>query len=161
MAPPAPSSCNMGTFSGNWLLLYLVASTSRPPAASASIPLRWFGSRVPPVRNLLMNTFPQCPRGWISSKFYQHSTTMTSPPSKEPQPAIPSATKSSVEERKAWAWCFISNPGGSDCSLHLLLFLYSLDFSLLPNSQSSSKLIFLFKKKIARFIIFHCGKIPS
>lgn len=138
VASPAPSSCNAGTFFSNWPLLYMVVSTNQPPAASAGVPLRWFCSRAPPVGNLPMNRFPRHPRGWISSKFYQHSATVTSLPSKVPRLAILSPIRSTVEERASLGSVPCFKPRGRGCSLYLL-FLCSSEFSLLPNSQPSSK----------------------
>lgn len=66
------------------------AASSRPlPATSPGTLLRWFCSRVPSVKHLPMNSFPQCPRVWNFSKFQrahfqqvpQHGTTVISLPS--------------------------------------------------------------------------------
>ena len=127
MTSPAPSSCNAGTFCKTWLLLYVVVSNNQPPAASAGIPLRRFCGRAPSVKNLPMNGFPQHPRGRISSKFYLHSTAVTSLPLKEPRP-VTFSPRSRVGERGSLGLVPCFKPMGRGCFLYLLS-PYSLEFS--------------------------------
>lgn len=140
MTSPAPSSCNAGTFFKNWLLLYVVVSNNQPPAASAGIPCRRFCGRAPSVKNLPMNGFPQHPRGQISSKFYLHSSAVTSLPLKEPgQP--PSLQQGLEQEREeVWVWYPVSSP--QEGAAFYICYSPILQSSL-PNSQPSAKLIFI------------------
>lgn len=126
---------------------------------------------MPPGRNLPINRFPQHPRGWISSKFYQHSTTRTSLPSKEPEPAI----LSGVEEKEARAWSSISNAmqlaAAWICYASVLCFLIasphqeSYFFLSFFNSLLSFLLLFLIVVKYTVHQICHlkhcqvCGSI--
>ena len=161
LQPPVPAMQSR-TFFSNWLLLYVVVSTNQPPAASAGIPRQLL--RASPLGGFVAEplqwetspwTFPRHPRGWISSKFYQHSATVTSLPSKEPRPAILSPTRSTVEERASLGLVPCFKPRGRGRSLYLL-FLCSSEFSLLPNSQPSSKWICL--KKIF-FLSYYCFQL--
>lgn len=122
-ASPAPSSCSA------WQSTAQKGQQLSPALALGGFLVECFW------QNTSLNRFCQHPRGWISSRFHQHSTPVTSLPFSEPwlcplQKGLDISSGRSV--------LYVSS-GGSGCSY--VCYSYILYSSLLPIPRYSNPII--------------------
>ena len=138
----------------------MAVSNNQPLVASAGIPLRRLCGRAPLVKNLPMSRFPQHPRGRISSKFYPHSTAVTSLPLKEPKPTTFSPTRARVEERRFGFGALFQAHGKG--LLFIFVIPYSLDFSSSQPALSKINIYLTFFSFLLLFsIVVTCTSYKS